>query len=91
MKKINKYGLTFYKINTVENTDKAFLIAQELVEELFYLLTGKSKMNYPDLMLCWKIPSSILKQGDEYGCETYPGLWTVAKIYPPLVHAGAAQ
>lgn len=34
MKKINKYGLTFYKINTVENTDKAFLIAQELVEEL---------------------------------------------------------
>lgn len=57
---MNKYGLTFYKINTAENTDKAFLIAQELVEELFYLLTGKSKMNYPDLMLCWKIPSSIV-------------------------------
>jgi hypothetical protein len=64
---------------------------EEIANRMYKDLTGKSKMNYPDLMLCWKIPSSILKQGDKYGCETYPCLWTVAKIYPPLEHQGAKK
>ena len=43
------------------------------------------------MLLCWKIPSKIVKKGsDEYGM-TYPGLWTIAKIYPPLQHKGTRK
>ena len=39
----------------------------------------------PDVILCWKIPSKIILSAD----QTFPGLWAVAKIYPPIRHSGA--
>lgn len=39
----------------------------------------------PDLMLCWKIPTRIIMHVD----QTFPGLWAVVKIYPPIRHKGA--
>lgn len=39
----------------------------------------------PDMILCWKIPSSIVLKGN----ETIPGLWCVAKRYPAIAHKGA--
>lgn len=39
----------------------------------------------PDLILCWNIPEKIVLDGG--GC-TYPGLWMLAKIFPPILHRG---
>jgi hypothetical protein len=60
----------------------------EISDRMYKDLTGKSKNNYPDLILCWKIPTNMVKKGSELGFDTYPGLWTFAKIYPPLEHVG---
>ena len=63
----------------------------EISDRMYKDLTGKSKNNYPDLILCWKIPTSMVKKGSELGFDTYPGLWTFAKIYPPLEHVGVQK
>jgi hypothetical protein len=62
---------------------------KEIADRMYKDLTGKSKINYPDMILCWKIPKSILEMGS--GNETYPGLWTFAKIYLPIKHQGAKK
>ena len=62
---------------------------KEMADRMYKDLTGKSKINYPDMILCWKIPKSILEMGS--GNETYPGLWTFAKIYLPIKHQGAKK
>ena len=73
----------FYKFDKEEINDIANRFCKDLAK--------KSKKYKPDLLLCWKIPSKIVKKGsDEYGM-TYPGLWTIAKIYPPLQHKGARK
>lgn len=41
----------------------------------------------PDLVLCWKIPNRIVYSYD----QTFPGLWALAKIYPPITHQGAIK
>ena len=64
---------------------------EEIAKRLQKDLTGKSTKNHPDMLLCWKIPSAIVKSGDEKGFWLYPGLWTIAKIYPPLIHEGATN
>ena len=45
----------------------------------------KTPSRKPDTILCWKIPQRIVKEGG----ITYPGLWCVSKIYPPIIHGGA--
>ena len=39
----------------------------------------------PDLIICWKIPTKIVKND----IQTFPGLWAIAKIYPEIRHKGA--
>ena len=39
----------------------------------------------PDMLICWKIPTRIVLNGE----QTFPGLWAVAKIYPLIKHKGA--
>lgn len=41
----------------------------------------------PDMMLCWSIPHNIVFSYE----RTYPGLWALAKIYPPIHHHGAIK
>ena len=41
----------------------------------------------PDIVLCWKIPDRIVYSYD----QTFPGLWALAKIYPPITHQGAIK
>lgn len=41
----------------------------------------------PDLIICWKIPHQIVKNGD----QTFPGLWVIAKVYPSIRHKGAKK
>ena len=46
---------------------------------------GKNTSRKPDMILCWKIPKSIIFKY----YQTFPGLWALAKIYPPIRHRGA--
>lgn len=48
-------------------------------------ISQQTPQTKPDMLLCWKIPTYIVKQGE---C-IYPGLWGVAKIYSPFQHEGA--
>jgi len=41
----------------------------------------------PDIIICWKIPQSIVEQGVKWGL-VYPGLWAVVKTYAPIRHKG---
>ena len=41
----------------------------------------------PNVLLCWKIPSRIVKDMD----QTFPGLWCVVKIYSAIKHKGAKE
>lgn len=41
----------------------------------------------PDIVLCWRIPNRIVYSYD----QTFPGLWALAKIYPPITHQGAIK
>ena len=44
----------------------------------------------PEILICWKIPQNIVEQGAKWEL-VFPGLWAVAKIYPPIRHKGAKQ
>ncbi len=46
---------------------------------------SKNRSRKPDMILCWKIPDILIFQQD----VTYPGLWALAKIYPPVRHRGS--
>ncbi len=48
-------------------------------------LSKKSPSLKPDMLICWKIPTRIVLNGE----QTFPGLWAVAKIYPLIKHKGA--
>lgn len=39
----------------------------------------------PDIIVCWKIPEKIVLKDE---CQTFPGLWALAKIYSPIPHFG---
>lgn len=47
---------------------------------------GKSYQK-PDLILCWKIPKRLVLHEDND--LTIPGLWVLAKIFPPIPHKGS--
>ena len=50
-------------------------------------LAKPKRSQKPDLLICWKIPTKIVKRGE----HTYPGLWAIAKIYPAIKHLGAKK
>ena len=51
----------------------------------------KRDLGKPDVLICWKIPARIvMKCGQTYG-QSFPALWSVAKIYPPIHHRGARE
>lgn len=90
-----RLGLHMFTSYSSSTIDKAAKFDEEEINNIANRfckdLAKKSKKYKPDLLLCWKIPSKIVKKGsDEYGM-TYPGLWTIAKIYPPLQHKGARK
>lgn len=39
----------------------------------------------PDLILSWKIPMKLIEAYE----ITIPGLWSISKIYPPIIHKGS--
>lgn len=47
---------------------------------------GGSK-HKPDLVMCWKIPRKIILHEDND--VTIPGLWVLAKFFPPIPHQGS--
>ena len=90
-----RLGLHMFTSYSSSTIDKAAKFDKEEINDIANRfckdLAKKSKKYKPDMLLCWKIPSKIVKKGsDEYGM-TYPGLWTIAKIYPPLQHKGARK
>lgn len=56
-------------------------------ERLLKALSKKFLSLKPDLMICWKIPTRIVMDSE----QTFPGLWAVAKIYPPTKHCGFTE
>lgn len=42
----------------------------------------------PNILMCWKIPSRIVK---DYLDQTIPGLWCIVKVYPSVSHKGAKE
>ena len=42
----------------------------------------------PDIIICWKIPSKIVLKDE---LQTFPGLWVMAKSYPPINHIGQIE
>ena len=53
--------------------------------ERFYKI-GKSNKK-PDIIICWKIPKKIVLHEDND--VTIPGLWVLAKYFPPISHKGS--
>ena len=59
----------------------------ETFERLQKDLSKKYPSLKPNLIICWKIPSRIVKENN----QTFPGLWSIAKIYPSIKHHGAIE
>lgn len=85
--KIRLHIVTSYSDKAPDN--QLFLQFQDSIPMIFErmqkdLCKRKTSLK-PSLMICWKIPKSIV-----FYCEhTYPGLWAFAKIYPVIKHKGA--
>jgi len=71
-----------------ERTPKMIKEFRDSVPEIasrFMKKIGKNSSRKPDMVLCWRIPKTII---NKY-YQTFPGLWALAKIYPPIRHRGA--
>jgi hypothetical protein len=59
------------------------------IPETFERLSRDVSKQYPslapDVIICWKVPQKIVL---EDGCQTFPGLWIMSKIYPAIKHRG---
>lgn len=60
---------------------------KESIQITFRRLAKDIPSPKPDVMLCWSIPNNIIFSYD----RTYPGLWALAKFYPPILHQGAIK
>lgn len=89
-KGVIRVGLHFITSYSDKNPDKALINSfKERVPETFMRFQKDLSKHYPtlkpDMLLCWRIPSSIVLNG----YATFPGLWCVAKRYPAIKHKGA--
>lgn len=88
--RLGLHMFTSYSSNSIDKAIKFDEVQINNIANRFCKdLTNKSKKYKPDMLLCWQIPSNIVKKGCEELNMLYCGLWTVAKIYPPLLHEGA--
>lgn len=92
-KGVIRLGLHMFTSYSSNSMDKAIKFDQMQIHTIanrFYKhLAHKSKKCKPDMLLCWRIPLKIVKKGCEELNMLYPGLWAIAKIYPPILHEGS--
>ena len=91
-KGVIRIGLHFITSYSDKNPDEKLIKDfKESVPKTFLRFQQDLSKRYPklkpDLLLCWKIPTSIVLDG----YATFPGLWCVAKRYPAIIHKGAKK
>ena len=87
-----RIGLHFITSKSEKEPNKTLIKKfQESIPDTFDYFQNKfskrAPTQKPDIILCWKIPSSIVMRGK----NAYPGLWCIAKRYPAITHKGAKK
>lgn len=85
--RIGLHIITSYSDKTPETTlVKQFSNSIAGTFERFQKDLGKKYPSLrPDIIICWKIPKRIVMDYE----QTFPGLWTIAKVYPAIKHYGS--
>lgn len=88
-KGIVRLGLHFITSYSDKNPCKELMVdfknsIPDTFERLPKDLSKRFSSLCPDIIMCWKIPENIVFEYD----QTFPGLWAITKIYPPIRHKG---
>ena len=91
-----RLGLMF--ITSYSDTDpyerlmKKFNRSVKATADYFFSDLGtKVQVPKPDMVLLWKVPEKIINDENRPFRGTFPGFWTIAKVFPSIEHDGAAE